>query len=145
MISVSIQLLPHAVGMPQKMTEQASGYDLCAAIATPITLRPSERLLVPTGIALAMPAGVEAQVRPRSGLALRYGITTLNTPGTIDADYRGEVSVLLIHHGQEEVTIERGMRIAQLVIQQVPEIVWTCVEHLPQTVRGIGGFGHTGQ
>jgi dUTP pyrophosphatase len=144
MIRVAIQRLPNAVALPQKMTPSASGYDLCAAIEAPYVLRPMERLRVPTGIALAIPDNMEAQVRPRSGLALRYGITTLNSPGTIDADYRGEVSVLLINLGAEDVVIERGMRIAQLVFHVVPTIEWDIVEELPQSMRGTGGFGHTG-
>ncbi|MBU6146347.1 MAG: dUTP diphosphatase [Paenibacillaceae bacterium] len=144
MIRVAIQCLPNAVGLPKKMTQAASGFDLCAAIEAPTVLRPMERLRIPTGIALAMPDGLEAQVRPRSGLALRYGITTLNSPGTIDADYRGEVCVLLINLGAEDVVIERGMRIAQLVFHVVPTIAWDVVEELPQTARGTGGFGHTG-
>ncbi|MCI1692447.1 MAG: dUTP diphosphatase [Aneurinibacillus aneurinilyticus] len=130
--------------MPRKMTELASGFDLCAAVPTPIVLQPGERALIPTGFAMAMPANLEAQVRPRSGLAYKKGITTLNAPGTIDADYRGEVGVILINHGLEPFTVERGDRIAQLVFQWVPRVQVTQVASLDETKRGSGGFGHTG-
>ena len=110
----------------------------------PVVLSPGERKLIPTGFSMAMPADLEAQIRPRSGLAYKHGITCLNSPGTIDADYRGEVKVLLINLGQEPFTIERGERIAQMVFQVVPAIVISEVEELPETVRGAGGFGHTG-
>lgn len=132
------------VRLPQKMSELASGFDLYAAAAEPIVLAPGERTLVPTGIAIAMPAGLEAQIRPRSGLALKHGITCLNTPGTIDADYRGEIKVLLINLGQSPFTIERNERIAQMVFQVVPEIRLAEVDDLDDTDRGAGGFGHTG-
>lgn len=131
--------------IPRKMTELAAGYDLQAAVLEPIVLAPMQRVLVPTGIAIAMPGGLEAQIRPRSGLAFKHGITCLNTPGTIDADYRGEIKVLLINLGQEPFTIARGERIAQMVFQEVPETELTEVEELPETVRGAGGFGHTGK
>ncbi|MCP1355537.1 dUTP diphosphatase [Aneurinibacillus migulanus] len=130
--------------MPQKMTELASGFDLCAAVSAPVSLQPGERALIPTGFAMAMPANLEAQVRPRSGLAYKKGITTLNAPGTIDADYRGEVGVILINHGSETFTVERGDRIAQLVFQWVPRVQVTQVDSLDETERGSGGFGHTG-
>jgi len=126
------------------MSELASGFDLHAAVAEPVILHPGERRLIPTGFAMSMPAGLEAQIRPRSGLAFKYGITCLNTPGTIDADYRGEVKVLLINLGQEPFTITRNERIAQMVIQTVPDIVFEEVEELTDTERGDGGFGHTG-
>lgn len=131
--------------LPQKMSEAASGYDLHAAVPEPVTLAPGERALIPTGFALAMPIQLEAQIRPRSGLAYKYGITTLNSPGTIDADYRGEVKVLLINHGQEPFVIQRGERIAQMVFQLVPSVQMKTVTELDETVRGIGGFGHTGK
>lgn len=131
--------------LPQKMSEAASGYDLHAAVPEPVTLAPGERALIPTGFAMAMPIQLEAQIRPRSGLAYKYGITTLNSPGTIDADYRGEVKVLLINHGQEPFVIQRGERIAQMVFQLVPSVQMKTVTELDETVRGIGGFGHTGK
>lgn len=131
--------------LPQKMSELASGFDLYAAITEPLTIVAGQRVLVPTGFCLAMPAYVEAQIRPRSGLAYKHGITCLNSPGTIDADYRGEVKVLLIHLGQTPVTINRNERIAQLVIQFVPTIKLLEVDELSATVRGDGGFGHTGK
>ncbi|PUA35928.1 dUTP diphosphatase [Paenibacillus elgii] len=130
--------------LPQKMSELASGFDLHAAVSEPVDLGPGERALIPTGFALAMPAGLEAQIRPRSGLAFKHGITSLNTPGTIDADYRGEVKVLLINHGKETFTINRNERIAQMVFQTVPLITLTEVNELDETERGAGGFGHTG-
>ncbi|MDO3410648.1 dUTP diphosphatase [Saccharibacillus sp. CPCC 101409] len=133
------------LALPRKMTEQAAGYDLQAAVIEPIVLQPMQRALVPTGIAVAMPGGLEAQIRPRSGLAFKHGITCLNSPGTIDADYRGEIKVLLINLGQEPFAIARGERIAQMVFQEVPETLLAEVEELSETVRGAGGFGHTGK
>jgi len=132
------------LALPQKMSEWAAGFDLQAAVSEPVVLAPGERKLIPTGFAMAMPAQLEAQIRPRSGLAYKHGITCLNSPGTIDADYRGEVKVLLINHGQEPFTIMRGERIAQMVILQLPVIAIEEVNELPDTVRGAGGFGHTG-
>lgn len=132
------------VQLPVKMSELAAGFDLHAAVSEPVVLSPGERKLIPTGFSMAMPADLEAQIRPRSGLAYKHGITCLNSPGTIDADYRGEVKVLLINLGQEPFTIERGERIAQMVFQVVPTIVISEVDELPETVRGAGGFGHTG-
>jgi dUTP pyrophosphatase len=132
------------IALPSKMSEWAAGFDLQAAVNEPVVLAPGVRKLIPTGLAMAMPPQVEAQVRPRSGLAFKHGITCLNSPGTIDADYRGEVKVLLINHGQEPFTINRGERIAQMVIQQLPEITIEEADELPDTVRGAGGFGHTG-
>lgn len=144
---VQIKQLPgnEDVELPQKMSELASGFDLYAAVEEATVLQPGERKLIPTGIAIAMPAGLEAQIRPRSGLAFKHGITCLNTPGTIDADYRGEVKVLLINLGQEAFTITRNERIAQMVFQAVPEVELERVEELGETVRGSGGFGHTGR
>ncbi|WP_249412880.1 dUTP diphosphatase [Paenibacillus antibioticophila] len=132
------------IEIPRKMSELASGFDLYAAVTEDLVLHPGQRALVPTGIALAMPGGLEAQIRPRSGLAFKHGITCLNTPGTIDADYRGEIKVLLINLGQEPFTISRNERIAQMVFQIVPEVELTQVDELSETVRGAGGFGHTG-
>ncbi|ALP34983.1 deoxyuridine 5'-triphosphate nucleotidohydrolase [Paenibacillus sp. IHB B 3084] len=133
------------IELPRKMSELASGFDLYAAVQEDLVLEPGKRCLVPTGFAIAMPAGLEAQIRPRSGLALKHGITCLNTPGTIDADYRGEIKVLLINLGEEPFTITRNERIAQMVFQAVPEVELKQVEHLSETVRGAGGFGHTGR
>ncbi|WP_268893709.1 dUTP diphosphatase [Paenibacillus puerhi] len=143
---VQIKRLPgnEDIPLPAKMSELASGFDLYAALADPIVLAPGERALIPTGFALAMPGELEAQIRPRSGLAFKHGLTTLNTPGTIDADYRGEVKVLLINHGSSPFAIERKERIAQMVFQRVPQVVFQEVEELDDTVRGTGGFGHTG-
>jgi dUTP pyrophosphatase len=126
------------------MSALASGFDLYAAVPEPVTLNPGERKLVPTGVAIAMPGELEAQIRPRSGLALKHGITCLNTPGTIDADYRGEIKVLLINLGQSPFTIERNERIAQMVFQVVPSVSIVEVADLDETIRGAGGFGHTG-
>lgn len=130
--------------LPVKMSEGASGYDLHAAVSEPVTIGPGQRELIPTGFALAMPIGLEAQIRPRSGLAFKHGITTLNTPGTVDADYRGEVKVLLYNTGSEPFVVQRGERIAQMVFQAVPAIDLTETQSLDDTERGAGGFGHTG-
>lgn len=147
-MTVKIKRLEHGADLPLpvKATEGSSGYDLLAAIDADqtVVLEPGERVAIPTAVALALPANFEAQVRPRSGLALKHGITTLNTPGTIDADYRGEVKVILINHGQAAFTVERGMRIAQMVIQALPEVVVEEVSDLDETSRGTGGFGSTG-
>lgn len=147
MFNVQIQRLPgnEDMSLPQKMSEWASGFDLYAATLGRVILNPGERKLVATGFAMSMPKELEAQIRPRSGLAYKHGITCLNSPGTIDADYRGEVKVLLINLGQEPFVINRNERIAQLVFQQVPVIQLIQVEELSDTVRGTGGFGHTGQ
>ncbi|WP_282941896.1 dUTP diphosphatase [Paenibacillus sp. RC67] len=146
MFNVQIKRLPGSedIQLPQKMSSLASGFDLHAAVNEPVTLQPGDRMLIPTGFALAMPDELEAQIRPRSGLAYKNGITTLNSPGTIDADYRGEVKVLLINHGREPFTIERNERIAQMVFQVVPAVQLSEVDELSETVRGAGGFGHTG-
>ena len=134
------------LALPAYETVLAAGADLRAAVDAnqPMILNPSERALVPTGFAMALPAGYEAQIRPRSGLAYKHGVTCLNTPGTIDADYRGEVKVLLINHGQEPFTINRGERIAQMVIAPITQPEFTRVEILSETARGEGGFGSTG-
>ncbi|MDA8017822.1 MAG: dUTP diphosphatase [Thermoanaerobaculia bacterium] len=143
---ILIRRLPHArdLQLPSRASRSAAGYDLRAAIEEPLTLLPGQRATVPTGVALALPEGWEGQVRPRSGLARRHGLTVLNSPGTIDADYRGEVAVLLVHLGDERVTLERGERIAQLVPAQVADLDFEEVEELPATERGEGGFGSTG-
>lgn len=133
------------VQLPARMSEAAAGFDLHAAVGETVVLQPGERQLIPTGFAMAMPPELEAQIRPRSGLAYKHGITCLNSPGTIDADYRGEVKVLLINLGQEPFAIARGERIAQMVFQTVPAISIQEAEELPDTLRGAGGFGHTGK
>jgi dUTP pyrophosphatase len=142
-----IEQLPSArdLPLPRYMSDRAAGMDLCAAVEGEVTLAPGRRLLVPTGIRIAVPPGYEAQVRPRSGLAAKHGVTVLNSPGTIDADYRGEVCVILINHGQQPFTIRRGDRIAQLVIAPVTRVTVKQVDRLDDTSRGVGGFGHTGQ
>ncbi|MEK0315979.1 dUTP diphosphatase [Cohnella sp. 56] len=147
MYPIQLKRLPgnEDVPLPRRMSEWAAGFDLHAAVAEPLTLAPGERALVPAGFAMAMPAELEAQIRPRSGLAFKHGITCLNSPGTIDADYRGEVKVLLINLGQQPFTIERGERIAQMVFQRVPQVTIEETDELPDTVRGAGGFGHTGK
>ncbi len=147
-LHVSIQRLPHAVALqtplPAYQSEHAAGMDVHAAIAEPMSIEPGQIVRVPTGFALAVPEGYEAQLRPRSGLAAKHGITLPNSPGTIDSDYRGEVQVALINLGREPITIEPNMRIAQMLITPVPRITWNPVEQLPPTPRGAGGFGHTG-
>jgi dUTP pyrophosphatase len=145
-VAVKLQVLPHGRGLPlpSYATADAAGVDLAAAIETPLLLAPGERKDVPTGIALALPSGWEGQVRPRSGLALRHGLAVLNSPGTIDADYRGEIRVILANLGSAPVAITRGERIAQLVIAPVSRAVWDEVAALPATTRGSGGFGSTG-
>ena len=147
-VTVAIKQLPHAEGLPLPayQSTQAAGLDLAAAISAGdgVTLKPGGRALVPTGLLLALPAGYEGQVRPRSGLAWRHGITVLNAPGTIDADYRGEVSVLLINLGPDPVMIHRGDRIAQLVIAPVVQATLVAVVEVSATPRGAGGFGSTG-
>ena len=130
--------------LPSYQTEGSAGMDLCAEIKQPLTLNPMHRCLVPTGLHLALPPGYEAQVRPRSGLALKRGLTCLNSPGTIDSDYRGEIGVLLINLSQEPQTIQPGERIAQLVVAPYIRAEWNPVNELPSTLRGEGGFGHTG-
>jgi len=132
------------VPLPKYMSEHASGMDVCAAVPEPLVLQPGARALVPTGFHIAVPPGYEAQVRPRSGLAVKHGISVLNTPGTIDADYRGEVKIILANLGTEPFTIQRGDRIAQMVIQPVLRAELKPVDELPDTARGHGGFGHTG-
>lgn len=145
-VSIEVIRLPHMDGidLPQFETAQAAGADLRAALDAPITLAPGERKLVPTGFCMALPAGYEAQVRPRSGLALKHGITVLNSPGTIDADYRGEVGVLIINHGDKDFTVTRGDRFAQMVIAPVTQGQFEVVETLSETIRGAGGYGSTG-
>lgn len=148
-VTIAVTKLPHFEGLalPAYETPLSAGMDLRAAIPedAPITLQPGQRHLTPTGLAIALPAGYEAQVRPRSGLALKHGITCLNSPGTVDADYRGELKVILINLGQEPFVIKRGERIAQMVIAPVTQGEWRIVEQLDSTSRGEGGFGSTGR
>ena len=145
-IAVSFLRLPSGAGLPLPayQSAHAAAMDLHAAVETPETIQPGRIALVGCGFAMALPAGYEAQVRPRSGLASRHGLTVVNSPGTIDADYRGEVKVALVNLGQAAVTIERGTRIAQLVVAPVTRVSWKTVERLPETERGAGGFGSTG-
>ena len=145
-VTVSVTRLPHGADLPlpDYATADSAGVDLLAAVAEDLTLAPGARALVPTGLAIALPPGYEAQVRPRSGLALRNGISLVNSPGTIDADYRGEVGVIVINHGEETFTVTRGMRIAQMVVAPVTQAAWQEVDALPETARGAGGFGSTG-
>lgn len=130
--------------MPTYATSQSAGMDLRANLEEPVVLHPMERRLIPTGLHIALPEGYEAQVRPRSGLALKYGLTVLNAPGTIDADYRGEIGVVLINLSQEDFTINDGERIAQLVVARYEQVEFSLVETLDETERGEGGYGHTG-
>ena len=145
-VTIAVTRLDHAqdLNLPAYATPQSAGMDLLAAIDAPITLNPGERKLIPTGLSIALPDGYEAQIRPRSGLAFKNGISLVNSPGTIDADYRGEVGVLLINLGNEPFTIERGMRIAQMVIAAYTRASFSEVLALPDTERGAGGFGSTG-
>lgn len=146
MSEIQFKKLPHAADLPlpQYESSAAAGMDIRAALETPVTLKPGERTLIPTGLQMAIPVGFEAQIRPRSGLAIRNGITMLNTPGTIDADYRGEVKVIVINHGLEEFTVNHGDRIAQMVIAPVTQFPVKEVKELDETERGEGGFGSTG-
>ena len=148
-VEIAVKRLPHGEGLPLPAyeTAHAAGMDLRAAVpeAEPITLRPGDRQAVPTGLSMAIPPGFEGQVRPRSGLALRNGVTCLNSPGTVDADYRGEVRVILINLGPENFTVRRGDRIAQLLIAPVIQASWRESDTLDDTARGEGGFGSTGQ
>jgi dUTP pyrophosphatase len=148
-IKIEIRQWPHGEGLPlpQYQSAHAAGLDLVAAVpeASPLILAPGQRALVPTGLSIALPAGYEAQVRPRSGLAAKHGVTVLNAPGTVDADYRGEIGVLLINHGDAPFTIRRGERIAQMVIASVARAEFVAAVTLTETERGGGGFGSTGR
>lgn len=130
--------------LPRYMTDHAAGMDIVAAVAAEITIVPGERALIPTGIAVALPKGYEAQIRPRSGLALKSGVTLVNMPGTVDADYRGEIRIILINLGTEPFVVRRGDRIAQMVVAPVSRVTWDVRQGLSETPRGSGGFGHTG-
>lgn len=145
-VSVAVTRMPgnEDINLPAYETSQSAGMDLPAAIAEDMILAPGARAMVPTGLAIALPEGYEAQIRPRSGLAARDGITVLNSPGTIDADYRGEIKAIIANLGDTAFTITRGMRIAQMVVAPVTRITWDKVSELPETVRGAGGFGSTG-
>jgi dUTP pyrophosphatase len=144
-LPVSISRLPGTedLPLPRYMTEQAAGMDLVAAVGADVTIRPGERVLIPTGVIVAVPEGYEAEIRPRSGLALRHGVTLVNAPGTIDADYRGEVGIVMINHGRTPFVVKRGDRVAQMVVHRVCRVGWSVSDALPPTGRGDGGFGHT--
>ncbi|HZN31456.1 MAG TPA: dUTP diphosphatase [Xanthobacteraceae bacterium] len=147
-IEVRVKRLPHAVDLPLPAYQSAlaAGLDLMAAVPAdaPVVLAPGERAMIPTGITIALPPGSEGQVRPRSGLAARHGVTVLNSPGTVDADYRGEINVILVNHGQKPFTVARGARIAQLVIASTMQAIICESANLDETTRGVGGFGSTG-
>jgi dUTP pyrophosphatase len=145
-IKVQIKRLPHNrnLPLPSYMSEHAAGLDLCACVRDESVIPPRQWRLIPTGIAIALPDGYEAQVRPRSGLALKQGISILNTPGTVDADYRGEIGVILMNHSNKDLVIRNGDRIAQMIINKIQRIELKEVNELPETERGPGGFGHTG-
>jgi dUTP pyrophosphatase len=147
-VQVQVMRLPHGadLALPAYQSAHASGLDLLAAVpaGAPSVITPGDRAMIPTGIAIALPLGTEAQVRPRSGLALRHGVTVLNAPGTVDADFRGEIQVILINHGRDAFTVERGMRIAQLIIAPTTQVILCEVASLDETMRGVGGFGSTG-
>ena len=145
-IALPVRILPHGEGLalPAYQTADSAGLDLVAAVEAEMVLNPGERALLPTGLAIALPSGYEAQIRPRSGLAFKHGMTVLNSPGTVDADYRGEVKVLMINLGQEPFAVKRGERIAQMVVAPVTRIAWQPVADLDETGRGAGGFGSTG-
>lgn len=131
--------------LPQYASDHAAGMDICAFVNEPISLKPGERVLIPTGLSVEIPIGFEAQIRPRSGLALKHGITVLNSPGTIDADYRGEIKIILINLGNDTFVVNNGDRIAQMVIAAHAQVSWSIQSSLTETTRGIGGFGHTGK
>ena len=146
-VEVRFRRMPDARDLPQpeRATADSAGFDLRAKVDDEVEIAPGDRRLIPTGIAIALPVGYEAQVRPRSGLALRFGVTLVNSPGTVDSDYRGEIAAVVINHGKEAVRIRRGDRIAQLVVQRTPVVTLVETEDLPETSRGAGGFGHTGE
>jgi len=146
-ITIQIKKLPgnDDLALPTYMTAHAAGMDLYAAVEDYITINPAQRALIPAGIALALPPGFEAEIRPRSGLAIKHGIGLLNAPGTIDADYRGEIKVIIINLGDMPFTVRRGDRIAQMVVHEVAAVTWQAVDELPRSERDEGGFGHTGR
>lgn len=143
---IPLRILPHAqdLSVPRYATELSAGLDILAAVAQPVTLNPGQRALIPTGLSWALPEGMEAQIRSRSGLALKHGVVVLNAPGTIDADYRGEVGIILMNLGQAPFVVERGLRVAQVVFARVEKVEWQLVDSLPSTQRSEGGFGSTG-
>lgn len=145
-VSVSVVRLPHYAGdkLPEYKTPQAAAVDLIASVTNDVVLQPGKRALIPTGLAMALPGGYEAQIRPRSGLAIKHGISLVNTPATIDSDYRGEVGIILINHGEEPFTVTRGLRIAQMIVAPCMRVEWNEVASLDETARGKGGFGSTG-
>ncbi len=144
-IKVSIQKIAGSedIALPVYMTDQSAGMDICAAVTEETIILPGKRQKIPTGICISLPDGYEAQIRPRSGLAINQGITLLNSPGTIDADYRGEIALIVINHGSEPFEVTRGMRLAQMVVQSIFRVDWVEVSKLDNTSRGNGGFGHT--
>ena len=142
-VSIKIKSGGEDIPLPRYMSAAAAGMDIHAAVDDEIVIPPGERVLVSTGIAIALPEGFEAQIRPRSGLAIKHGVTILNAPGTIDSDYRGEIKIIMINHGREPFTIRKGDRIAQMVVHRVARISWVICEGLDETARGEGGFGHT--
>ncbi|PIS30301.1 dUTP diphosphatase [Candidatus Saganbacteria bacterium CG08_land_8_20_14_0_20_45_16] len=146
MLKAKIKRLPHGqdLPLPQYQTIHSAGMDLYAAVKEDLIIAPGDWKLVPTGLTMALPEGYEAQVRPRSGLALKQGVSVLNSPGTVDADYRGEVGVILMNHSKKDLVVKRGDRIAQMIINKIEQIVFEEVAELPSTDRGAGGFGHTG-
>ena len=146
-MQVAVRILAHGEGLelPNYATAGSAGCDLRAAVSEPVVIEPKGRALIPTGLAIALPEGWEAQVRPRSGLAIKHGVTVINAPGTIDADYRGEVKVALVNLGQAPFRVERGERVAQMVVAPVHQVAWDVVAELPTTERGAGGFGSTGR
>ncbi|MEI6608511.1 MAG: dUTP diphosphatase [Deltaproteobacteria bacterium] len=144
-IKVSIQKIAGSedISLPAYMTDQSAGMDICAAVSEETIILPGQRQKIPTGISIALPEGYEAQIRPRSGLAINQGITLLNSPGTIDADYRGEIALIVINHGNAPFAVTRGMRLAQMVVQKIFQVDWVEASKLESTSRGSGGFGHT--
>jgi dUTP pyrophosphatase len=144
-VRISIVRLPGSedIPFPSYMTEQAAGMDICAAVGGDVVIIPGERKLIPTGMSVALPDGFEAEIRPRSGLALKHGVTLVNSPGTIDADYRGEIKLILINHGQAAFVVRRGDRIAQMVVHRVCRVLWNPGNEMSPTYRGGSGFGHT--
>lgn len=146
-VTIGVKRLPHNqdLDLPKQMTAGSAGADLRAAITEPVILKPLERALIPSGLIFDIPKGYEVQVRPRSGLAAKHGITVLNTPGTVDADYRGEIGIILVNLSSEEFTIERGERVAQAIVAPVCHVAYTETHEVSETERGAGGFGHTGR
>ena len=145
MVKVLIKKLDSKVQLPKYKTDGSSGMDLMALLKKPINIKPQESVLIPTGISIAIPEDTEVQIRPRSGLAAKYGISVLNTPGTIDSDYRGEIKIILFNHGKEEFIINNNDRIAQMILMPILKAEFEEVENLPKTLRGSGGFGSTGK